>query len=338
MVYTRQALAQSSAEAVLRWRMAAVPAADDMVDLTGGLGMDSFALSRRGQRLHYVERSPELLAIARHNHRLLGATGICHRQGDAGDWQPLPDCHPDLLFVDPDRRAGLHRAVRLEDCEPDVLAYLPRWRRQASAVWLKLSPAFDLSLAVRQLQPQRLTVVSVNGQVKELLVACGAEEAVPRIEAVLLNAGGQVVQQYSADWAHWKDTVTASAAASAWQACLYEPDPALIKAGLIGQLLDRFGLRQVKPGLAYLTGPETVSGFPGRAYRIDAVMPFQRKQARRALRRLGIEAVQVHRRDFPWPPTQIYDSLGLRAGDQADLFFTRDAANKLQMLITQRNF
>jgi hypothetical protein len=342
MVYTRQSLAQASGEAVLRWRTASVAEGAEVVDLTGGLGMDSYALSQRARAVAYFERSPELLQIAFHNHQRLAATNIHHSLGDAESWQPEPGRAPDLLFIDPDRRVGGRRAIRLEDSAPDVLAHLPRWRSQAGAVWLKLSPMLDISLALRQLQPRSLQVVSARGQVKELLAQCAEPAASAEVAAVLLDGDGNVVHQFAGSWtsdgAGRHEVMPQSCAVGDWQGWLYDPDPALIKSGLLSAVASRFGLAAIRQQLVWLTGPEQLPAFPGRAYAIEAVVPYQRKRVRRELRSLQIEAVQIHCREFPWTPAQLHEALSLRAGDQFDLFFTRDASGQPQMLITRRAF
>jgi hypothetical protein len=334
MIYTRKSLAQASAESVLRWRSGLI--ADDraLVDLTGGLGMDSLALAQHGGEVRYLERIPELMQIARHNHDLLGARAISHAAVEAERWLGQRGDAVDTLFVDPDRRAPItgKRLLRLEDCAPDVPALLPAMRARAHRALIKLSPALDLTLAFRQLQPAIISVVSVHGEVKEMLAHCMSCATTGRVEAVMLDRDGNVRFHFDDRW----PTTDEPPLAGDWGEYLYEPDASLIKSGLSSRLACAAGLGFVRRDLAYLTGPAIDAPFPGRCFRILDAMPFKEKQVRRALRSRGLHAVQIHRRDFPQAPEALYGLLKLQPGPQADLFFTRDANRRPQMLITER--
>jgi GNAT superfamily N-acetyltransferase len=337
MIYTRRALAQATAEPVLNWRATLVRDDRSVVDLTGGLGMDAFALATCAERMTYVEQNADLAAIARHNHALLGASAIEHVIGDAAHWLAAPAGRADaldVLFVDPDRRAAGtgKRLLRLEDCTPDVLTLLPSMRARARRALIKLSPALDIDLAFRQLEAATIRVVSVRGEVKELLAECAGDRKSPRVEAVMLDAGGAIADHVVDDWPSRTD----APAANAWSECLYEPDAALIKAGLSAHVALAHGLSFVRRGLAYLTGPDSDAPFSGQRYRIREVMGFKEKAIRRALRERGLDAVQIHRRDFPHTPDALYAAFKLKPGSQADLFFARGVNRRPQMLITER--
>ncbi len=337
MIYTRTALAQASHGALWHWRQQLAQQAPlpggQRADLTGGLGMDSWMLAVPGAHLNYVEQDADLARIAAHNHALLGAASISHHQSTAEQWlQRAPPLTQ--IFLDPARRDDQgKRLLRLEDCEPNVLALLPQLRRAAPEVLVKLSPALDLSLAMRQLQPSRISVVSLDGEVKELLAHCGSTPvSEAHIDALLLDKQGAERYRLAAPWPMRTDAPVAVA----WQEYLFEPDPALIKAQLVPQLASAQELSMLRAELVYLTGAAPDDSFPGRVYRIQAVIPWQRKQVQRHLKHQGISRVQIHRRDFPLAPAQLYQQLGLAAGDQADLFFTR--TTQAEVLICQRLF
>ena len=119
-----------------------------MADLTGGLGVDSWAFAEVFGEVLYNEMRPELAAAANCNFKELGLSNItvrCCTLGTAvtsggmassvmaGTDRPslrvtevLDGFVPDILYLDPARRAADGRKVfRLEDCQPDVLGLLP---------------------------------------------------------------------------------------------------------------------------------------------------------------------------------------------------------------------
>ena len=141
-----------------------------VLDLTGGLGVDSWAFSQVAERVVYFERDAELAAAAERNFARLGADNIEVRCETVTPDTKLPEA--DLIYADPARRDAAGRKVfLLEDCTPDILTLLPMLLQKAPAVLLKLSPMADLTMLTERLGPALLEihVVELDGEVKELL-------------------------------------------------------------------------------------------------------------------------------------------------------------------------
>ena len=146
-----------------------------LADLTGGLGVDTWAFSRVATEVLYNEMKPELAAAAERNFRELGVKNVTVRNcrlepGNVSE--VLGSFVPDVIFLDPARRAEDGRKVfRLEDCQPDVLRLLPELFSAAPLILLKLSPMADITLVCRQLGSVReVHVVAADGECKELLL------------------------------------------------------------------------------------------------------------------------------------------------------------------------
>jgi SAM-dependent methyltransferase len=182
------------------------------VDLTCGLGVDAFWLSKRFGRVVAVERDPELAAVVRENFRRLGVENVevvCASAeefladvglADAG--LASTDIRADLVYADPDRRdAGGKKMVRMEDCSPDIVALRSQIERIAARLVVKLSPLFDVDEVFRifgrnadgdimSTSGTLVEVVSVGGECKEIIadVSFGSS-APPRIRAVAIGLG-----------------------------------------------------------------------------------------------------------------------------------------------------
>ena len=170
-----------------------------LADLTGGLGVDTWAFAQVFGEVLYNEMRPELAAAAEHNFRELGLTNVRVRNctlvpgssvipgsdrvsslipgsdpgsPEASVSQILDGFRPDVLFLDPARRASDGRKVfRLEDCQPDVLQLLPELLAACPHVLLKLSPMADITLVCKQLgRVKEVHVVAADGECKELLL------------------------------------------------------------------------------------------------------------------------------------------------------------------------
>jgi hypothetical protein len=82
-------------------------------------------------------------------------------------------------------------------------------------------------------------------------------------------------------------------------AFLYEPDPAVIRAGLVGPLALQLGAAQVDPEIAYLTADSSIATPLARCWRVLEWIPFQLKRLRARLRALDAGAVTVKKRGSP---------------------------------------
>ena len=162
-----------------------------LADLTGGLGVDSWAFAQCFGSVLYNEMRPELASAAEGNFAALGLGNVTVRNcalvpGDALSEpgmtersepgmtvrEVLGEFKPDIIFMDPARRASDGRKVfRLEDCQPDVLKLLPELLEACPLLLLKLSPMADISLVCKQLVcVEALHVVAADGECKELLL------------------------------------------------------------------------------------------------------------------------------------------------------------------------
>ena len=188
---------QCSSTATARYK-AAVVNGSRIADLTGGLGVDSWAFAQVFGEVLYNEMRPELAEAAAHNFHELGMTNITVRnfalvsgdslgsdeprndKGESGPVIPseasvsqiLGSFCPDVIFLDPARRGADGRKVfRLEDCQPDVLQLLPELLAACPKLLLKLSPMADISLVCKQLgYVKEVHVVAADGECKELLL------------------------------------------------------------------------------------------------------------------------------------------------------------------------
>jgi 16S rRNA (guanine1516-N2)-methyltransferase len=82
-------------------RACGLPASDaHVLDATGGLGVDAMALSRRGVRVHIVEREPMLWALLKDLIRRAGATEVTATLADSLDVLAESPVY-DVIYLDP---------------------------------------------------------------------------------------------------------------------------------------------------------------------------------------------------------------------------------------------
>lgn len=182
-----------------------LPSRGTVADLTGGLGADSWALSRVFKRVLYFERSEDLCQLARQNFETLSASGgkLLNIECQAAESDPaLIESlgQVDCVYADPARRSESGQKVFLiEDCSPDMTALIPHIAKVSPFLLVKYSPMADITMLRGRLSlledyPVRsIGVIGLNGEVKELLVMLSANP-VPLPQLYIAEAGTQNIK------------------------------------------------------------------------------------------------------------------------------------------------
>ena len=309
-----------------------LPAPDlHIADLTGGLGVDSWAFSKVAGSVFYNEMDPALAHAARHNFLALGASGISvHNStlspGSAAEL--LEGFRPGIVFLDPARRADDGKKVFLiEDCRPDVLGMKDELLEISKCLMVKLSPMADISMVTEKLgrQCSELHVVASGGECKELLAVLDrAFHGECRI-VVCSDAG-------RADRGIFSFTRTEERAAPAVFVSgeeeasrshfLFEPGKALLKSGAFNLISSRFGIKKLSRSThLYLfddgsTASELASY--GKVFRILETFPVNGRNIREAGRKYPY--AEVTARNIRMSSEQLRSKLGVLPGDRIHIF------------------
>lgn len=305
-------------------------------DLTGGLGVDFSFLAPLFSEATYVERNAELCAIARHNIEALGhdyVLNVCNKEAEEVLCS-LP--RQSLIYLDPARRDVAGRKVFMTaDCQPDVVRLHDALLRMADVVMVKLSPMLDIHDAIRSLPSVRqVHVVEVDGEVKELLLLLAGKELaiaglaangpVPIVCARL--QGGSLYSRFTFTFegeeqagVQYADTV---------EDYLYEPSPAIMKAGAFRTVAARYGLKKLHPDSHLYTSTCRADDFPGRVMQVLSVAAMREAKSMLA----GVTHANVVTRNFPMRPDELKRRLRLKDGGRHFLYATTVASARLLVL------
>lgn len=299
MFFDREALEQATHEDVARHRARQFRGtAETIADLTCGIGGDAIALAGLpGARLTACDLSPARVRITRANIEQLlpdSAGDVRFRTAPAEDY-PAAEAY----VLDPSRRASGRRSRHLAGMSP-AAGLIVELSKKAEAMAVKLSPATpDEELA---LLGGRLEFVSHRGDCREAVVWFG--KAGPDAARSAAIIGGPAMMSMPG---------TARPEVSPPLRFLLEPDPAIVRAGLIPELCAATGAAVMDERVAYLT-----SGGPGpaplvRSYEIVRSLPFSLKAVRAVLREIGAGRVEVKKRatavDVPSVQRQLQSTL-----------------------------
>lgn len=289
-------------------------------DLTGGLGVDSYYLAGPAASLLYCERHAAYCEAARHNFAALGTRNITVREGDfAATFDHLPPV--DLFYVDPARRdAAGQRVYALAACEPDLTRWLPRLLERAPRVLAKLSPMADVRQCLALLPgTAEVHVLAVRGECKELLFLVERDApASPRLIRCVHFRGDGAEESFS--FTPDEEASAPLLLAPAVGRYLYEPNAAVLKAGAFKSVAMRLGCRQLQVNSHLYTADVPVAGFPGRAFTVQAVIPFHNAANKRLAATYPQANITV--RNFPLTVAQLRKKCRIAEGGDAYLFAT----------------
>jgi SAM-dependent methyltransferase len=323
---SREALEQASHVAISALRPALFEGFDHIADLGCGIGADTrwLAINRA---VVGVDRDPVRLLMAKHNTAQLPVKFI---QADLTD--PLPFKGIRAAFFDPARRTEGRRIFSVRDYSPslDVIRTWP-----FDALMVKLSPGVDLAELAPY--PGSVQFVSVNGDLKEAQLLCGAlDQGVP--SALVIRVDEAAIF----DPAHLTVIVLRSENLPAPplrppQGYLYEPDPAVIRAGVLSELAQALDIPMFRldETIAYLTADTLVLSPLARAWLIEAWMPFNLKKLRAYLRERGVGRVTVKKRGSPILPEELIAKLKLPGDGEERVVVLTHVADQPAILICQ---
>ncbi len=327
---------QASSEATARFKARLVAGAPSLADLTGGFGVDAAHLAHTVGHVTYVEQHAALAAVVAHNTARLGPPNLTIAVTTAEAWlaQAAPDSFA-WLYLDPARRDGAGRRVAaLADCTPAVPALLPVLWRVAPRILLKTAPLLDLTAATRELGAvTEIVVVELDGEVKEvlyLLSRAGAPHA-PTRRAVLLAPDGSPATEFAPFTPAEEEAAAVTFGPP--EAFIFEPAPAVLKAGALRLAAARYHLRKLHPNAHLYTGAAPVAGWPGRQWRVRGTCRYDR----RAVAALVPEGrASITARHFPADVPTIRQRLGLADGGSLTLLATTGPDNRPVLIVGER--
>lgn len=310
---------QASNESVARFHASFVSEGARVLDMTGGLGIDSLTFGKNGAHVTVCEVEQTKCDALSHNVHVLRLDERVHvKCGDSVKILEEDPGHYDLIFIDPARRVdGDRRVHALADCQPDVVSCMPLLREKGDRILIKASPLLDLTLVRNTVQGlHHIYVVCFRGECKEVLMEIGG--------------GYDGTTVVDLDWDHeisrfeipYSTPPTASKrhgrASAASYGYLYEPNAGMMKTGAWDAVAARFhDLDKAGPNTHIFLSDTLYEGFPGRVMRIAA------EQDKKALKRMKGSKINMVSRNHPLSAPQLSAKYGITAGGEDFLYAFR---------------
>lgn len=328
---------------------------ESFADFSGGFGVDTVALAKKFANGYYVEPQEELCDLFRHNSNLMGVRNMEVLNGTMEEH--LAAIEPvDTIYLDPSRRdTHGRRVVSLADCTPNLPEWKSALLERCNTLMVKLSPMIDIFQTLRDLhETYAVHVVAVEGECKEVvfllssdnfpvndihrrdaiyrvrnsnpetdIIADGTDllnettdaiNRVPTIVAVDIHKNAIIRVESTPE----AERTTPPCIATELGAYLYEPNAAVMKAGIFNALSQQFQIAKLAKNTNLFTADELHEDFPGRVFRIEAVHEFHPRKTAKELSHLANASIAV--RNFPLSAEELRKTLKIKNGNACYLF------------------
>ena len=315
-----------------------------LVDLTGGMGVDTSFLSDNFDKTYYVEMQEELCEIARHNFKILNKN-IEVVNDNAEHFLTTCD-EVDCFYLDPARRDEYGRKmVSLHDCSPDVAELQDILLKKAKKVLVKVSPMLDIEMIKKELTDiAEIHVVAVRNECKEILLEIqklkNSKTQNLRILATDLREGWNF--SFTEDEEHNAEWTLADKVGK----YLYEPGAACMKAGCFKLLSQKYNLDKLHRNSHLYTSDELCPDFPGRIFEVIDTFPFDKKTKKEISSRCQqissedfsatLKKASVAVRNFPLSAEELKKNLGLQDGNDFYIFGTTMKGERKVVVLTKK--
>ena len=334
-----------------------------LVDLTGGMGVDTAFLSDNFDKTFYVEMQEELCDIARHNFKILNKN-IEVINDNAEHFLTTCD-EVDCIYLDPARRDEYGRKmVSLHDCSPDVVELHDILLKKANKILVKVSPMLDIEMIKKELTDiTEIHVVAVRNECKEILLEI--QKFRNSKTQNLSNSATQQLRILAIDLREdWNFSFTEDEERDAqWTLAdnvgkyLYEPGVACMKAGCFKLLSQKFNIDKLHRNSHLYTSDDLVPDFPGRIFEVVCAVPFDKKTKKEItsicqqttdngqqtleesskLKAQGSRLkASVAVRNFPLSADELRKNLGLQDGNDFYIFGTTMKGEKKVVVLTKK--
>jgi hypothetical protein len=312
---------QATSESVARHKAARFTA-PLVVDLCAGIGGDAIALAVRSEVLA-IDLDQGMCRRLRHNaslyqvaDRILPVRSRAQTFAiPAGAW----------LHLDPDRRTVKARRARsLVDYDPGP----EFWKSAAGRVpagAIKLGPASDFERHFAG-SDHEIELISYRGECKEATVWFG-ELVSCRRRATRLPE--------NVTWTDSDGPNSPWAPVSSLGSLIYDPDPALLRAGLLDGFAQAHGLARLADGVDCLTGDRMILSPFVQAFHVLDVSPLDLRQLKRLVTKSEIGTLEIKVRGVDIAPETLRRQLDL-SGDRTATLLLVGGTGPARAVLAQR--
>lgn len=318
---------QTSSELTAQYKSSLL-SGQNIIDCTGGFGIDDYYFSKNFTTVFHCEINSKLSKIVEHNFNQLGINNINCLCGDSTEILKKLNQQFDAIYIDPSRRNDAKGKVfMLADCLPNVVGLQEFYYQFTETILIKTAPILDLQAGLNELKNvAEIHIVALDNEVKEIvwLIRKNYVES-PKIITINIEKESTTKIEISTEY-NYKATYSLP------KKYVYEPNVSILKSGKFEAVSELFNLHKLHQH-SHLYTSDNLIDFPGRRFKIDTVVPFQKKSI---LQHIQNKKLNVSTRNFPIKPDEIKKKYKISDGGLIYAFFTTNLNNeKIVLLCTK---
>ena len=314
----------------------------DVLDITGGLGVDSYYISKVAKSLVYFERNKELFDAVKYNFERLEVvnTTFVNTEVNGSSVLSMPESEKVYtVYADPSRRGPSDsRIFNPEDYEPDLNKLMDLLLGFADRIIIKVSPMADITSLIKIFSAvDEIVIVSVFNECKEILVIINRNNRFKPIPSEKVKIQATNFEKSEKKWKCFEWTISEESSSGAVISTpekgnyMYEPNSSLLKGGAFKILCNRYSAGKISLNSHLYISKIQIPGFPGRSFRIEEIFDFDKK----GIKEIGLRfpKAYVSTRNFNLTPPELKERLGIKDGGEIFLFGTLFSDNSRKIVV-----
>ncbi|AOW10438.1 THUMP-like domain-containing protein [Flavobacterium gilvum] len=299
---------------------------ENLIDLTGGFGIDDYYFSKKIKNVTHCEINSELSQIVQHNCKQLGQDNITCYAEDSFETLSKLKTQWDWIYIDPSRRNDSKGKVfMLKDCLPNVPENLDFYFEKSNSILIKTAPILDITAGISELNNiKSIHIVAVDNEVKELLW-----ELSKNYQGDISIKTVNLLKEKTEIFDFTFNKINGQPIFSLPQKYLYEPNSSIMKSGGFDQVGLCYGLNKLHKHSHLYTSNEN-KNFPGRVFEIKNSFAYNKSEMKSYLENMK---ANVTTRNFPDSVESIRKKWKIKEGGDLYCFFTTDENNTKIVLI-----
>lgn len=338
---TDVAIEQATSEILARFHATLFKGMENVVDLTCGLGIDSFYIAQAATKVLSIDKNPMVAACAGYNFQNNAVSNIFVKCDDAAHFVKEEQISaPVAFFIDPSRRDSSDKNLRIysiKDCSPDISSILPKISKIASFIIIKASPMVDLTQTLREYEGiTDIWILSLKNECKELLfkIRFPQTKCCP-VTIHTKNWMADSIQEFSFPFEgnHSIDVPVPEQNPLPGE-YLYVPNSSVMKAGAFGLVCQRFKTNMVSKNSHLFVSDRVDISFPGRIFHIKEVFSLSKSDLQKI--RSTLPEANIACRNFPLSPDELRKRIKIKDGGSTFLFGTSLKDKKNVLIVCEK--
>ncbi|GAB5556176.1 MAG: hypothetical protein SchgKO_03890 [Schleiferiaceae bacterium] len=297
----------------------------NVVDVTGGMGMDAMEISQVSKSYTHIE---SVLEISLSAQSLLRDKALCIC-GDSSEILPQLETEynvskTDVLYADPARRDDKgNKVISWEMLTPNPLEQLPLWLQTAPEVWIRLTPMTDILEIEKSLT--NVSVLHIMGkgrEAKEITAVCKREPSPLKIQ-ISTDSNPDHIWELA-----FSEVNQPPRKISSPKKYLYDPHSTVMISRAWNWICEEFDLFALDTKTRLFTSDQLITNFPGRVFEIHEIHPSLPKGLKG--RKLAI-ATQNH----PVKAADLKKKLKAKESDSEFLWATQSQGKYIYLLASK---